>query len=148
MSRWLVLAVFSMAPLAFGCGSSLRAGLSNVPNLGGSPIAEGRANGVVSNGINDVVANGDDACGRYAEHGVLRYQFPPCPTRAPVHPVASVSPAPAVDDASRGLVQPWVNHFYTGWPCPESSSNASASRKPHAWSAIDSTVAECAVPQQ
>jgi hypothetical protein len=147
MSRWLVLAVFSMAPLAFGCGSSLRAGLSNAPNLGGSPIAEGRANGVVSNGINDVVANGDDACGRYAEHGVLRNQFPPCPTWAPVHPVAVAPPAPSAGDPSRGLVQPWVNHFYTGWPCPDGST-ATSSRKAHAWSAVDSTVAECAIPQQ
>ena len=85
MLRWLVLAVFSMAPLGLGCGSSLRAGLSNAPNLGGSPVADGRANGVVSNGINDVIANGDDACGRYAEHGVLRNQLPPCPTWTPAH---------------------------------------------------------------
>jgi hypothetical protein len=150
MSRWLVLAVFSMVPLALlGCGSSLRAGLSNAPNLGGSPIADGRANGVVSNGISDVIANGDDACGRYAEHGVLRNQMPPCPTWTPAHSIASASPPPSpADDASRGLVQPWLNHFYTGWPCPETGAAARTSRKGHAWSSLDATVAECAVPQQ
>jgi hypothetical protein len=144
MSRWLALAVVSIAPLAFGCGSSLRAGLSNAPNLGGSPIAEGRANGVVANGITDVVANGDEACGVYPEHGVLRNRFPPCPTYTPARPVASFTPRPVADDSPRGLVEPWMNHFYTGWPCPET---ASAAHKVHAWSATDTTVAECAVPE-
>jgi hypothetical protein len=145
MSRWLVLTVFSMAPLAMGCGSSMRAGLSNAPNLGGSPIAEGRANDVVATGVTDVVSNGDEACGRYAEHGVLRNQIPPCPTYTPAHPVATFTPTASTDGAARGLVQPWLNHFYVGWPCPES---VSATHKVHAWAAIDSTVAECAVPQE
>ena len=150
MSRWLVLAVVSMAPAAFGCGSSFRAGLSNAPNLGGSPTADGRANGVLATGVTDVVSNGDDACGRYAEHGVLRNQVPPCPSWSPARqprPVATFAPAASTDDASRGLVQPWLNHFYVGWPCAEPAT-ASATRRVHAWSAIDSTVAECAVPRE
>jgi hypothetical protein len=148
MPRWLVLAAFSIAPLALGCGSSLhdaaalQVGLANAPNLGGSPAAEGRANGTVAGGVTDVVANGNDSCGRYAEHGVLRNQFPPCPSWLPPHPAATVAP-PVHEEVSRGLVQPWVNHFYTGWPCPDATAS---SRKPHAWSALDATVAECAVP--
>ncbi len=64
MSRWLVLTVFSIAPFAFGCASSVRPGLANAPRLGGSSTSDDR--------ITDVVSNGDDACGLYAESGVLQ----------------------------------------------------------------------------
>ena len=69
MSRWLVLAAFSMALPLVGCGSSLRAGLSNAPRLGGTTTADNR--------VGDAVSNGDDACGAYAENGALRNRIPP-----------------------------------------------------------------------
>ena len=135
MSRWLLLTVFSIAPLAFGCGSSVRPGLANAPRLGGAPIADVR--------ITDVVSNGDDACGRYAEEGVLRNRIPPCRSRAATHPVAGYAVPTATGGESHGLVQPWVDHFYVGWPCPASASSQHRAR---GWSAADTTVAACAVP--
>ena len=68
MSRWPVLAAFSIAPLLLGCGSA-RAGLSNAPRLWGTALADEQ--------VHDVVSNGDDACGAIAEHGVLRNRIPP-----------------------------------------------------------------------
>jgi hypothetical protein len=94
-------------PLVVGCAPSVTPGLVNAPQLGGGAIADERHG--------DVVANGADACGRDAEHGALRGQWPPCPT---------VERAPAVTDftvKSRsnggGLVVPWLQHFYVRWPC-------------------------------
>jgi hypothetical protein len=150
MSRWLVLAVPSIALGALGCGSSLQnaarsvrqnvtsvqVGLANAPNLGGSPMAEGRSGGVVANGVTDVIANGDESCGRYAENGVLWNQWPACPKATPAHPAAAVPVSRSGDDVSRGLVQPWVNHFYAGWPCAGATSHAPP---------VDTSVA-CVVP--
>jgi hypothetical protein len=112
MSRWPVLAAFSIALLVLGCGSSLRAGLSNAPRLGGTAPADEE--------VHDVVSNGDDACGLHAEHGVLRNRIPPCP-RA-VHPLAGAAwPSLAARSPSDGgLVVPWLQHFYVGWPCAHS----------------------------
>ena len=81
MSRWLVLAVLSTASPLLGCGSSVRAGLSNAPRLGGTPTADNR--------VSDVVSNGDDACGAYAENGVLRNRVPPCQSWATDVPLSS-----------------------------------------------------------
>jgi hypothetical protein len=149
MSRWWVLAVTSVAFSAIGCGSSLKdaasvqVGLSNAPNLGGSPQAEGRASGVVANGVTDVVANGSESCGRYAESGVLWNQWPACPKPTPYHGNQTATAAPTANDPTHGLVQPWLNHFYTGWPCAEASGSG---RKTRAWSAMDTSNVACAVP--
>jgi hypothetical protein len=110
MSRWPVLAAFSIAPLLLGCGSA-RAGLSNAPRLGGTALADEQ--------VHDVVSNGDDACGAIAEHGVLRNRIPPCPHA--IHPLAGTSWLPssaAQSPSDGGLVVPWLQHFYVGWPCP------------------------------
>jgi hypothetical protein len=135
MSRWLVLAVLSTALSVLGCGSSLRAGLSNAPRLGGTPTTDNR--------IADVVSNGDDACGAYAENGVFRNRIPPCQSWAPATARAVNEVAvPAVGEPPGSLVKPWVDHFYVGWPCPAASS----SRQTKSWSPLNTEAATCSVP--
>jgi len=135
MLRWLVLAVVSTALPLFGCGSSVRAGLSNAPRLGGTATTDNR--------VTDVVSNGDDSCGAYTEHGTLRNRIPACPSAGPTFPLSvSQVPAPARVEPSGGLVQPWVDHFYVGWPCLASTS----SRQTKSWSAPSVIVATCSVP--
>jgi hypothetical protein len=132
MSRWLLLTVFCAIP-ALGCGSTVGAGLANAPRLGGATTADNR--------VNDVIANGDDACGVSAESGsVLRNRIPPCASWAPREPRASVVPPSSASQSSVGLVQPWLNHFYVGWPCATTTSR-SKSLLP-----ASSTVASCSVP--
>lgn len=134
MSRWLVLTVFSMLPLIGGCGTAVRPGLANAPRLGGTATADDR--------ITDVVSNGGDACGLYAEHGVLRNQVPACVSwAAPPHAPASYAPPSATIETNGGLVEPWVNHLYAGWPCPRTTSHQIKS-----WSVPGAVVASCAVP--
>jgi len=122
MSRWPLLAAFSLAPLLLGCGSSVRPGLSNAPRLGGTALADEQ--------IHDVVSNGDDGCGLHPEHGgVLRGRIPPCPGAA--HPLARTSwlPTSAPSPADEGLVVPWLQHFYVGWPCANNAPRKPAARK-------------------
>jgi hypothetical protein len=134
MSRWLVLAAFSTALPLLGCGSSVRAGLSNAPRLGGTSTADNR--------VGDVVSNGDDACGTYAESGALRNRVPPCQSWTGAYPMTAAQvPLPASGPPAGGLVQPWLNHFYVGWPCPEATS----SRQTKSWSS-GAAVATCSVP--
>jgi hypothetical protein len=133
MSRWLFLTVFCAIP-ALGCGSSVggAAGLANAPRLGGVTTADNR--------VNDVIANGDDACGVSAESGsVLRNRIPPCASWAPREPMASVV-TPAASQSSVGLVQPWLNHFYVGWPCATTTSHGKSLLP------ASSTVASCSLP--
>lgn len=137
MLRWLVLAVLSTAlPLA-GCGSSVRAGLANAPRLGGATTADNR--------VTDVVSNGDDSCGAYAEHAVLRYRVPPCPgwtAGSPPASQASQLPSSTGSPPSGALVEPWLDHFYVGWPCPVATS----SRASRSWSSPSHVDATCSVP--
>jgi hypothetical protein len=138
MTRWLLLAVFSMLPV-FGCASSqvgpvgVSAGLANAPRLGGTPTADNR--------ISDVIANGNDACGvTGGEAGPLPNRIPPCvPSGAwvPGRPLAAVVSPPT---PSSELVEPWLNHFYVGWPCPH------ASRQTKSLLPAGVAVAECTVP--
>jgi hypothetical protein len=106
MSKWPMLAVLAIVLLA-GCAPSVEAGLANAPRLGGS--ADER--------VHDVISNGGDSCGRYAEYGPLRYRIPPCPVAA--HPIVSAKlPAPvAGSKTDDGFAAPWLQHFYVGWPC-------------------------------
>jgi hypothetical protein len=135
MSRWLVLAVLSTALPVVGCGSSVRAGLSNAPRLGGAPTADNR--------VGDVVSNGDDACGAYAENGVLRNRVPPCQSAAPAMARARYEVnVPPVGEPPGSLVKPWVDHFYVGWPC----LTATSSRQTKSWSPLNTDAATCSVP--
>jgi hypothetical protein len=137
MSRWLVLAVVSTALPLVGCGTSVRAGLSNAPRLGGTTTTDNR--------VSDVVSNGDDGCGVYSEHGTLRNRVPPCQSAGPTFPL-SVSQVPPPSEApSGGLVQPWLDHFYVGWPCPTTTSSRQT-KLWSAWSAPSPVVATCSVP--
>ncbi|HTB76324.1 MAG TPA: hypothetical protein VK762_23915 [Polyangiaceae bacterium] len=135
MSRWLVLAVLSTALPIFGCGSSIRPGLSNAPRLGGTATTDNR--------ITDVVSNGDDSCGLYSEHGTLRNRVPPCASSGSPFPLSvSQVPAPAPAAPAGALVEPWLDHFYVGWPCPAATS----SRQTKSWSTPTALVATCSVP--
>jgi hypothetical protein len=109
-------------PLLVGCAPSVTPGLANAPRLGGSAIADER--------VSDVVSNGTDACGGNAERGPLRNQVPVCPTveRAPAVTAFTVPGR----STGGGLVVPWLQHFWVGWPC-ESEGGATEVRT-IAWS--------------
>ena len=108
MSRWHLLTACSIASMLLGCASSFTPGLASVPQLGGSPVAEGGR-------PPDVVANGNDACRAGGGGSVLRGKLPPCPTveRSAFAPVVIVIHDPTAD----ALVSSWVEHFYMDWPC-------------------------------
>jgi hypothetical protein len=143
MSRWLVLTVLLLAPAALGCGAGVSAsvhpGLANAAKLGSTQASDDR--------VTDVIANGDDGCGRTPEQagqagasGYVGNRIPPCTTLTPTQFLT-----PAVSSGSSGetedlVVQPWLNHFYVGWPCPTETS-----RHARAWTA-SAVVATCAVP--
>ena len=136
MSRWLVLALISIAPLGIGCGSSVRAGLANAPRLGGTSTADDR--------VADVISNGDDACGLYSESGVLRNRIPPCPRATGLHNfAASTAHSASGGEPNGGLVEPWLDHFYVGWPCSTRSSSSGPRASP--WSPLPPTKT-CSVP--
>ncbi|HEY8088063.1 MAG TPA: hypothetical protein VIF09_09460 [Polyangiaceae bacterium] len=107
MSRWHLLTACSITSTLLGCASSFTPGLASVPQLGGSPVADGRPT--------EVVANGRDACRAGAGGSVLRGKYPPCPTveRSAFAPVTIVIHDPTAD----ALVSSWVKHFYEDWPC-------------------------------
>jgi hypothetical protein len=133
MCRWPVLVVLSVGPWLAGCSPAVQAGLANAPRLGGTAVADTR--------VNDVISNGDDACGRHGETGPLRGRIPPCP--GAVHPVVSTWLAPTPSGRSDSLVLPWLEHFYAGWPCPRSAAFSAAveTRSLAAWAAP--TVMSC-----
>jgi hypothetical protein len=132
MSRWPVLAMLSVGSLLAGCApAAVHPGLANAPRLGGSAIADER--------VHDVISNGDDACGRNGEHGVLRGRLPPCP--GVTHPIAATWLAPSAAAKDDSLVLPWLEHFYAGWPCPRTRAPEPRSL---AWNPPVATV--CATP--
>jgi len=116
MSRWLVLAACAMSMGGIGCSASVvQAGLANAPRHGGT--------GLVDERVHDVIANGDDSCDRWGEQGPLRNRIPPCPALA--HPVVSTWLQPSgANPYSQGVVVPWLQHFYLGWPCPLPAAKA------------------------
>jgi hypothetical protein len=93
----------SLAPL--GCAMTVQPGLANASALSTTPVADAT--------VNDIVANGRDSCAREFGPGPLRDQIPACPAveerRAGQPPVIGVAP-PAI-------VIPWVEHYYSRWPC-------------------------------
>jgi len=125
MSRWRMLTVLCLVPLAVGCThATARAvdfsprpavGLANAPALYGSPPSNDQRQ-------HDAVANGLESCGQYLENGVLRYQWPACPvpqatTATPQLLSLSTKPTKARASASAASVTPWHERFVVEWPC-------------------------------
>jgi hypothetical protein len=103
--------LMSLAPLA--CGTTVHPGLANVPALGTSPVAGAS--------VHDVVANGRDSCERGLRPGPLRYQVPPCPgVERPAADRTIANRAPS----AKGIVMPWVEHYYSRWPCSSQKNEA------------------------
>jgi hypothetical protein len=70
--------------------------------------------------VHDVVANGRDSCERGLGPGPLRYQIPECPdVERLASPPGVVSVAPTAV-----TVMPWVEHYYSRWPCSLSEDEA------------------------
>ncbi len=92
------------ASLLVGCATAVEPGLANGPRLGGLQTADEH--------VHDVVSNGGDSCGRFAEQSPLRLHWPACPT--PVHPMAAsfLVPPPG---SGPSVVGPWLQHFYLDW---------------------------------
>jgi hypothetical protein len=136
MSGWRVLTACAIGWLTVGCAPSVQPGLSNAPRLGGAAASEER--------VSDVVSNGGDSCGRWAEQGPLRYRMPPCPSAA--HPAASMwlltsSTAPVQPPA---VVVPWLQHFYTQWSCSRPSTGRDA--RTLAWASASTAPSACNNP--
>ncbi len=109
-SRCAVLGVFVLT--IAGCGSRVQPGLANAPALGKVPSADER--------ITDAVANGRDSCSRLEPGpGPLRYQVPPCPSVESA--VAVKMTVPATSPATDGGAEEWLEHYWSGWPCPRES---------------------------
>ena len=103
--------LMSLAPLA--CTIAVQPGLANAPALGTRPVADF--------GVHDVVANGRDSCGRALGPGPLRYQVPPCPgVERPRADSSIASRAPG----TKAIVMPWVEHYYSPWPCTSRENEA------------------------
>jgi hypothetical protein len=99
--------MMSMAPLS--CATTVHPGLVNVPALGTSAIADAS--------VHDVVANGRDSCERGLGPGPLRYQLPQC---SGVERPAVGSNVANFAPRAEGIVAPWVDHYYSRWPCSSS----------------------------
>jgi|HubBroStandDraft_4_1064222.scaffolds.fasta_scaffold32001_3 hypothetical protein len=140
MSRWRMLTVIGLVPLAIGCTHQTArdadfsprpsVGLANAQGLYGSPPSNDQGP------PRDVVSNGLESCGRYLENGVLRYQWPPCPAPqvgvsappASLQVGVSAPPTsltqqllPVATRATRSTLSassaPWREKFFVEWPC-------------------------------
>jgi len=117
-----------------GCTSAVQPGLANAPALGGTPVADVR--------VHDLIANGQDSCGRTfrPDPGPLRYRVPPCThPRAPVTSQAFSTARTRRDD---GAVL-WMEHYYSGWPC---DTNHEAATRQRRFAPRLSAEAVCAIP--
>jgi hypothetical protein len=95
----------SVATLA--CACAVHPGLANAPQLGGTADADPR--------VHDVIANGQDSCGRQLDPGPLRNRLIPCPrTTQPRSTAMSFAPSPEYNE----IVTPWVEHYHWRWACP------------------------------
>jgi hypothetical protein len=97
-----------------GCITTVHPGLTNVPTVNTSPVADAN--------VRDAVANGRDSCERGLGPGALRYQIPACPgvERPPGLP-AIITAAPTAN----GSVTPWVERCYARWAFYFSGTEAS-----------------------
>jgi hypothetical protein len=103
--------LMSLVPLA--CATTVYPGLANVPALGTAPV--------VDPSVHDVVANGGDSCERGLGPGPLRYQAPLCPG---VERRSLSLPVENRAQSQKGIVMPWVEHYYSPWPCSSSKNEA------------------------
>jgi hypothetical protein len=111
MSRWRVLTLVGSAALVLGCSAAevppaevaqrVTPGLSNVPRLYGAEATNDEP-------PQDVVSNGPESCGRDGDHGVLRGQWPRCPSQEPQASTAAAGVADswALDPNNAALVVP------------------------------------------
>jgi hypothetical protein len=133
--RLLVGAVLVQTSSA--CSSVVQPGLANAPTLGTTSTAEAR--------VTDVIANGLDSCGRELDPGPLRHRIPKCPTvterATPISFRFVLPPGSTGDD----VVQPWLEHYYSGWPCSHGGGLSDGERLV-AWSPTDLGASRCAMP--
>jgi hypothetical protein len=118
MPRTAALFAVMMSFFPLGCATAVHPGLANAPALGTSPVSEASAH--------DAIANGPDSCDRQVGPGPLRYQFPPCPRveRSPGDSGLTVANRASRAPSTKGIVMPWVEHYYPRWPCPASKNMA------------------------
>jgi hypothetical protein len=103
----LATTAFALWFASVGCATTVHAGLANAPGLGGTRIADPR--------VHDVIANGQDSCGRLEpDPGPLRYRQPPCHREASPATSTALAPPSVRDDP---WVQRWVEHYYSRWMC-------------------------------
>ena len=126
---------FAFATLLLeGCAGRIEPGLANAPHLGAGVGGEPRS---------DVISNGGDSCGRYSESSPLRGRIPPCASAT----YASTRTAPAFTapvSTGGGVVVPWVQHFYVGWPCARGGGSHEAQSV--AWGGARSDAFACPAP--
>ena len=104
-----------------GCGSNVnvavKGGLANAPRLGETRAAELR--------VDDVIANGDNACGvEGVNRTPLRGHYPACTNveKPPARDLSTLMPRAASDDLSVPLPTP----YYGVWLCWERAQRAHA----------------------
>jgi hypothetical protein len=121
---------------ALGCAPTVHPGLANAPGLGGTRIVDAR--------VHDVIANGQDSCGRRLDPdpGPLRYRLPPCRHESVPGPSPALAPASTPGGAGG---QQWMEHYHVAWPC-KSRQEALASGEVVAWSPAFSGAGVCGLP--
>jgi hypothetical protein len=104
----LAMTAFALWFASVGCATTVHPGLANAPGLGGTRIVDAR--------VHDVIANGQDSCGRRPEPdpGPLRYRWPPCRRETSPGMSTGLAPSTVRDDSG---AQRWMKHYYFGWPC-------------------------------
>jgi hypothetical protein len=131
--RRATTAVASAFWFGLGCAPAVQPGLTNAPALDGSRVVDPR--------VHDVIANGEDSCGRRLapDPGPLRYRFLPC--RRESSPTTSTAIVPSGAHDGGGGVR-WMEHYYFGWPC-KAKHEAQPDRTLFAWSPILTVTRGC-----
>jgi hypothetical protein len=137
MYRAMAMMAVALSGLVLGC-VRVQPGLANAPALGTTPGADGRQH----DRGHDVIANGEDSCGRQLDDaGPLRNRVPPC-VGAPEP--ASSSLVNWSSPFEREVVRRWLEHYHSAWACPDRL--ASAGTMLVAWPPTDLRASSCALP--